>query len=390
MTNLLATKLLDTIVDSLDIPKSYYQKAVDRHRSLGEWLCRAESAVVAFQPNVSSQGSFRYGTVVRPLVAGGEYDLDNVTTLEMPKTAMTQKQLKHLYGDEVKAYAESHGMIEPVEEKNRCWRLHYSDETTFHLDTLPCIAEERDVVQAIASCGVPPKLADMAVAITDKRHPQYDQITRNLLSSNPRGFANWFEDRARPWAIAQMRRLVEQRLYASVEAVPPYEWKTPLQRSIQLLKRHRDVMFRDNPGVGPISMVITNLASHAYAGEPDIFAALTNIVERMPQYVKPGRPRVPNPANPAEDYADKWTKDPALESNFWAWHTQARSDIAKLPAILSGNNLFSEVRRTFCVELTEDQLRKLDAGDTRPAPAIIRAAPVLSIPSAPRPWGHNG
>jgi hypothetical protein len=308
----------------------------------------------------------------------------------MTKTAMTQKQLKHLYGNEVKDYAESHGMIEPVEEKNRCWRLHYSDEATFHLDTLPCIAEERDVVQAIASRGVPPKLAGMAVAITDKRHPQYDQITRNLLSSNPRGFATWFEDRARPWAIVQMRRLVEQRLYASVEAVPPYEWKTPLQRSIQLLKRHRDVMFRDNPGVGPISMIITNLSSHAYAGEPDIFAALTYIVERMPQYVKPGRPRVPNPADPAEDYADKWTKDPALESNFWVWHTQARSDIAKLPTILSGNNLFSEVRRTFCVELTEDQLRKLDAGDTRPAPAIIRAAPVLSIPSAPRPWGHNG
>ena len=139
MTNLLVTKLLDTIVDSLDIPKSYYQKAVDRHRSLGEWLCRAESRVAAFQPNVSSQGSFRYGTVVRPLLAGGEYDLDNVTTLELPKTAMTQKQLKHLYGDEVKDYAKSHGMLEPVEEKNRCWRLHYSDEATFHLDTLPCI-----------------------------------------------------------------------------------------------------------------------------------------------------------------------------------------------------------------------------------------------------------
>ena len=149
MTNLLMTKLLDTIVDSLDIPKSYYQKAVDRHRSLGEWLCRTESRLATFQPNVSSQGSFRYGTVVRPLLAGGEYDLDNVTTLEIPKTAMTQKQLKHLYGDEVKDYAKSHGMLEPVEEKNRCWRLHYSDETTFHLDTLPCIAEERDVVQAI-------------------------------------------------------------------------------------------------------------------------------------------------------------------------------------------------------------------------------------------------
>lgn len=389
MTTLLVTKLLDMIVDSLDIPKSYYQKAVDRHHSLGEWLCRAESRVAAFQPNVSPQGSFRFGTVVRPLLAGGEYDLDNVTTLDMPKTAMTQKQLKNLYGDEVKDYATSHGMLEPVEEKNRCWRLHYSDEATFHLDTLPCISEEIDVVHAITALGVHPKLAGMAVAITDRRHPEYEIFSRNLFSSNPRGFATWFEDRVRPWATAQIRRLVEQRLYASIETVPPYEWKTPLQRSIQLLKRHRDVMFRDNPSVGPISMIITNLAAHAYAGEPDILSALTNIVDKMPQFVRPNWPRVPNPADPAEDYADKWTKDHLLESNFWAWLTQAKSDIAMLPTILRGNNLFSAVRRTFRVELTEHELRQFDARVIRPVSVAIRTAPVLSIPSAPRPWGHN-
>lgn len=56
MTDLLVTKLLDAIVDSLDIPESYYEKAVDRHRSLGQWLCRPESKVAAFQPNVSPSG----------------------------------------------------------------------------------------------------------------------------------------------------------------------------------------------------------------------------------------------------------------------------------------------------------------------------------------------
>ena len=76
-----STKLLDTIVDHLDIPKSYYEKAAARHKSLGEWLCRPESKVAAFQPHVSPQGSFRYGTVNRPLIATEEYDLDNVTTL---------------------------------------------------------------------------------------------------------------------------------------------------------------------------------------------------------------------------------------------------------------------------------------------------------------------
>jgi hypothetical protein len=89
------------------------------------------------------------------LTAECEYDLDNVSTLAIAKTTMTQKELKHLYGDEVKDYARAHGMVVPLEEKNRCWRLHYSDEATFHLDTLPCVFEERDVVLAITSRGVP-------------------------------------------------------------------------------------------------------------------------------------------------------------------------------------------------------------------------------------------
>jgi len=387
--NPLLTKLLDTIVDHLDIPKSYYEKAAARHKSLGEWLCRPESKVAAFRPHVSPQGSFRYGTVNRPLLDTEEYDLDNVTTLLMAKTAMTQRQLKELYGAEIKGYARANWMLAPIEEKDRCWRLVYADEVRFHLDTLPCVPEEQAVILLVTSRGVPPELAALAIAITDRRHPQYDQITSALLSSNPRGFAKWFERRARPFAAARMRQLVERRLYASVEDVPPYEWKTPLQRSIQILKRHRDVMFRENPGVAPISMIITNLAAHAYAGEADVWSALTNIVERLPQYVNPTRPRVPNPADPAEDYADKWARNPALEDNFWLWHTQVKVDIARLPAVLSGNRLASNIRSTFRVELTQEEIGRFQPADYPATPAIVRLAPALHVPTAPRPWGDG-
>ena len=37
-----------------------------------------------------------------------------------------------------------------------------------------------------------------------------------------------------------------------------------------LLKRHRDTMFRHKLDVAPISMIITNLAAHAYGGETDL------------------------------------------------------------------------------------------------------------------------
>jgi hypothetical protein len=92
---------------------SDYERAVARHHSLGEWLCRDASRLRQFNPRVSPQGSFRHGTVVRPLVQDAEYDLDNVTTLDISKAAITQKDLKQLYGLEMRDYAQAHGMLRP-------------------------------------------------------------------------------------------------------------------------------------------------------------------------------------------------------------------------------------------------------------------------------------
>ena len=69
IVNATVNAVLQLVLTEIEIPRSYYEKAVARHRSLGEWLCRPESMVAAFAPVVVPQGSFRYGTVVRPLVA---------------------------------------------------------------------------------------------------------------------------------------------------------------------------------------------------------------------------------------------------------------------------------------------------------------------------------
>jgi hypothetical protein len=387
--NSAVSTLLQSLVKAIEIPRSYYEKAVARHRSLGEWLCRPESMVAAFAPAVVPQGSFQYGTVVRPLLATHRYDLDNVTTLQLSKTRMSQKELKNLYGAEVRDYAIAHKMTDPIEERNRCWRLFYADEFSFHLDALPCVPEDQRVIDAIVKIGVPESLATLAVAITDRRHPQYEQISAALFSSNPRGFASWFEQCARSWALPRLRDLVKSNLYASVEDVPAYEFKTPLQQAIQILKRHRDVMFKASPTVAPISMIITNLAAHAYAGESDLYTALASIVEKMPQFVRSERPRIPNPANPVEDYADKWSLDLKLERHFWQWHTQVRADLKRLPTFVTGETLAKDVERTFGVVLGEEELRPFVAERVQRAPAIVRAPAVVIPASTPRPWGHG-
>ena len=148
-------KYLETLVETLDIAPSLYKRAIDRHRSLGEWLCRDGSRLKNFNPRVSPQGSFRHGTVVRPLVEDAEYDLDNVTTLDMSKKAITQKKLKELYGLEIREYAKAYGMLAPLEEKNRCWRLRYADQEKFHLDSLPSLAEEEGVIISLRARNVP-------------------------------------------------------------------------------------------------------------------------------------------------------------------------------------------------------------------------------------------
>ena len=381
--------LLRLVLGEIEIPRSYYEKAVARHRSLGEWLCRPESRVAVFGPVVVPQGSFRYGTVVRPVVADHRYDLDNVTTLQIEKTRLSQKALKELYGAELKEYTAAHNMTDPVEERNRCWRIFYADAFSFHLDSLPCIPEDVRVVEAIIAAGVPRHLAVLAVAITDKRHLHYAQISAELLSSNPRGFADWFEECARSWAQSRLQELVKGNFYAAVEDVPAYEFKTPLQQSIQILKRHRDMMFRANIKVAPISMIVTNLAATAYDGEQDLYAALRNIVGKMPQFVQPERPRVPNPANPAEDYADKWFLDRNLERSFWRWQTQVQADLRNLEKLVAGDRLGDDVERIFGVTLSEEQFETAGLRARHRAPAIVRA-PVVSIPrSTPRPWGDR-
>jgi len=379
------SRLLAIIVEHIDIPQSYYEKAAARHRSLGEWFHRKESKIAIFDPDVRPQGSFRFGTVNRPLDEKAEYDLDNVTVFKLlGKAGMTQQALKHLFGSEIKAYASAHNMLSPVIEHNRCWRMHYADEVPFHLDALPCVPEEMAVIRRLLDLGVDPFLAECMIAITDRRHPQYAQVTRAWPSSNPRGFARWFERKA---ALGRARLLSEGRLKATVEDVPAYGWKTPLQRSIQLLKRHRDVMFRENPDLAPISMIITNLAANAYEGETDMAKALVTMVEKMPSFVRPTRPRIPNPADPAEDYADKWAANPRLEENFWLWHAAVSADIGKLALLIGQGRLFNELSRTFMVDLTQEEREQFAVPASERVPAVVRAAPAVVISSAPRPWG---
>ncbi len=380
------SRVVEHLAELLDIPSSHYQKARDRYESLGEWLHRPASQVLCFDPQVYPQGSFRYGTVIRPLSGGEEYDLDLVCQLAIEKDHISQAALKALVGGEIQAYATAHRMNEPAHEGNRCWRLDYADDVSFHMDILPAVPEDDSIKMDLQHIGIPWHLAQHAIAITDRRHRGFQQVQPDWPPSNPKGFAAWFQDRMKAVARARLELLVEARLYASVDDVPTFEWKTPLQRSIQILKRHRDVMFQKTPELRPISMIITTLSAQAYQGESNLFQALSSVLDRMPQFVRETRPKVANPVHPGEDFAEKWAKDPRLEKNFWEWHTQARADLDRIVAAPSASRLVGAMRAAFTVVPDDEFIQRISGAVGPPTGAVVKAAPVL-ITKGPRPWG---
>ena len=385
------SRILAVILDSLEVPDHLYRKAAARYQSVGEWLHRDGSAVANLEPEVFPQGSFRYGTVIKPATKDGVYDLDMACRVNLSKSACTQEQVKLLLGDEILAYARAQNFNERPEAKHRCWRLNYADGVSFHLDIVPCVPEGPEAMLALAGRGVPRKWAEMAVAITDDREENFKVIDTDWPSSNPEGFAKWFVDRMKRVGPDRLQKLAMDRKVASIDAVPAYEWKTPLQSAIQLLKRHRDMLFKGKDDLKPVSVLITTLAALAYQGEGDILEAVNGILDRMPGLVNPVAPKVPNPLNPKEDFADKWQKDHRLEDQFHLWIRQARADLGALGSNLDDQAMTDLLAMGFGIGL-DDTLRKslADAGwKAGHRSTAVAVAPVLHIHSAPKPWARQ-
>ena len=321
-------RILGYIADSLDISEACFKEAEERYQAVGKWLERDGSIVEKYSPAIYTQGSFRLGTVIKPITDEEKYDIDLVCELNLSKKQVSQKLLKDMVGIEIKSYARANNMKNPVEESRRCWTLEYADETQFQMDILPCIPDSTAFKLILESRGVPRSISDHAIAITDNTLPNYDYLDEDWLRSNPKGYAEWFKERMKI-QFEVRRMVVAKSISAKAEDVPDYKVKTTLQRAVQILKRHRDIMFEKTPDDKPISMIITTLAAHAYNNEADLFDALSSIIDGMPNYIleKGGNAWIPNPVNPDENFADKWKEDPKKELNFRKWLFQVEEDL---------------------------------------------------------------
>lgn len=373
------SNFLENIVESLDIPESFYELAEKRYNSVGEWLGRKESKVSEYSPKVFSQGSFCLGTVIKPYYENGEYDIDLVCEVQLSKTQLTQRNLKDLIGKEIKGYAEANRMNIPPNEGKRCWTLNYSENARFHLDILPALPDGESYRLLLESKGYENPWADDGIAITDNTSQTYYVFSEDWPKSNPKGYANWFRDQMKTQADLRRQYLAESKRI-KVEDVPDYKIKTPLQRVIQLLKRHRDIVFEHDQDNKPISIIITTIAALAYNNESDIWEALTNILDKMHLYIeKHGSTYcVPNPVNPLENFADKWQTYPQRQQCFFDWMEKVKRDFNN--AIQKGNiKLFAEslapVLGNKLINESLDNYKGMDKTQT----AVIDKRPILPV-----------
>ena len=388
-------KFLQYLAEALDISETRYKQAEERYQAVGKWLGRDESILAPYHPEIYPQGSFRLGTVIKPISDAEEYDIDLVCEIKLEKEKVRQKRLKEAVGQEILGYTQANNMKSRPEEGRRCWTLHYADGAQFHLDILPALPDGNSFKLLLESKGFSNDWSGLAIAITDNTLPNYDFLDPNWPQSNPRGYAEWFRERMKTQFEAQ-RKFLAESIQAKIEDVPEYRVRTPLQRAIQILKRHRDIIFAKDQDNKPISIIISTLAAHAYRNEGNLVEALINIVHGMPLYIqKIGDVSwVANPVNPIENFADKWREHPQRERNFRLWLQQVQNDLNK--ALLSKDiQAISELLKPSLGErVVNEALQKFPKSHIARSPIVLAGSavsgrhepPRVEIKNPSKPW----
>lgn len=373
------SEILETLGETLDITETQYNTAVSSYKAVGEWLAKPESALSPYSPEIRPQGSFMLGTMIKSINEKDDLDIDLVCELTGKNPQWTQYHLKQIVGNRLKDHITYNDMLD--KEGRRCWTLRYTDSSNYHLDILPSlVCHDYKIIleRTFSATAITDNNYDsLAIRITDKEHIGYmtDPVSENWMKSNPFGYAKWFFNEA----VIEQRKTV--MLSASVSPVPKYQKeKLPLQRVVQILKRHRDMMFNGSEDK-PISIIITTLASRAYKKESSVIDALTNVVANMHLYIEnrfdPFLGKyikwIANPVNPEENFADKWADHPLREYNFHKWVQQVQKDIELLlqqqgihhiSAAMSKPFGETSVNKTFSV-LAERSLDNRQNGDLK-------------------------
>lgn len=319
--------LLNRIGEKLQLNQTRIEKAELSYKSVSEWLKEDELFFKKYDINIYPQGSYRLGTTVKPK-SKEEYDLDFILEVNYDyKRLRPEEFLNQLE----RRLNESEVYKNKIERKKRCVAINY--ENDFHLDVIPALP--RDFFK-----GENLKISDRKLS--------------TWLDSNPKGYIKWFESNF----IAQ-NLLLEKAL--DIEQLPskvPYSFIQPLQRIVQLTKRHRDVYFEKEKENSPRSIVLTTLIAEYYNSWESESESMLNVLHNIKNEIESnpyGRIVIVNPSNPNEKFSDLWDNKPHLYNyfkefinsfyTFWKqlFQTQGIDKIGKQLEIMFGESVTREV-----------------------------------------------
>lgn len=348
-------EIFESLAESLGISQTQYETLVKSYNAVGQWL-DGDETLKSHGVTIYPQGSFRLGTIIQPINEDGDLDIDLVCRLKDKPWNWTQKDLKDCIGNRLKSSAIYDKMLKNRLGGRRCWTLLYREnnpDEKYHLDILPAVSDPRysnfvsDSLSLEYDVG---KVSYAALRITDNQESNYSSCidSTQWLKSNPDGYAWWFSSRCK--MVGQTQLLLE-----AVAPIGSYvENKTILQKSIQILKRHRDIMFGKDDDK-PISIIITTLASKAYRGSDNLYDSLIDIVDGMLSYIsnREGIDWVENPVNPSENFADKWPNEPQKKINFYKWLYEIQKDVHAITDLDSVSSVSDKLKEKFGENITK-------------------------------------
>lgn len=277
---------LNEMAKEIQLDKSRYQRMVASYEAVKKWIETDDKFFKPYKYEVYPHGSVRIFTTVKP-IGKDEFDLDIV--IHFKDNNLAHSPLK-IY-TELKRRLNEHEIYKKMLiPKSRVLRLNYSGD--FHMDIMPGI---QDNFYDENKIRVP------------------DRELGDWVSSNPRGYADWFIGKANLAKDSLLNKTLKTERIQSDD----FNNKKPLQRAVQLVKRYRDIYFENDDSYKTRSIILTTIAGQLYLGEESIFETIDNILSKIRnEFHFPDRLKILNPVNSDEDFTDKWDTEPEYYEAF--------------------------------------------------------------------------
>lgn len=274
-------EVLELLCEAIQPTPTQWSDAQQKYTSAGNWLAATESKLHYLNPNIAYQGSSLIETVIRPW-GREEFDVDLLCILNTNRFQHADPTA--LY-DLVAARLAEHATYRKLMIREaRCIKLNYAGQ--FHLDIVPAI----------------PRVGHSAgLLIPDRRKKVW-------IPTDPLGYAEWFFGRTPVTKMAVENRSVKAEIQPLKPAKKAAEI-APLQRTVQLMKRRRDLFFAGSTDA-PKSIALTTLAAKHYGGEAMCTDALLSVLTEIQGEINrtTGILKIPNPVDHSENLGRHWNE----------------------------------------------------------------------------------